>query len=304
MLHPTDVAYGRFSVDKRLAWGGFSAVYKVIDLESQQELALKVESVSDRPCSMLAHEYSISQLFSSPFVCHTYGYFESDISCAVSMELFPNTLVDVRRKRINPPPLPMLINITLQCLQGLVTLHNAGIIHSDVKPSNFAFRIENNEYRVVIFDFGLSQAQNEAADITAFRSRMTRNPRYVSLRFHSENVWDSRDDFISYIYTIAEVWKDALPWDGRTTAPLVFEVKQKYSLASLLPPELQFLAESVAMPESAVVNRLQQLLSEAHRDIEAELHYILDPPDEKKQPKLVQYVFEPGTKPKSNQHSA
>jgi serine/threonine protein kinase len=298
------VAYGRFSVIERLACGAFSVVYKVADLESQQELALKVELFNDRPCAMLAHEYCVSQLVSSPFICHFFGTFESDVSCAVAMELLSATLIDVRRKRVNPPPLPMLINVTLQCLQGLIALHNAGIVHSDVKPSNFAFRCEGNAYRVVTFDFGLSQYAQECADITAFRAALKRNPRYVSLRFHSENVWDAPDDIVSLIYTISEFWKDELPWDGRTTPGLVLEVKKQYPLSSFLPPELQFLADSVGAPEADIAARLEQILLEYTRDIESELHYIFDPPDTTKRPKLVKYIFEPGVKPPSNQHSA
>jgi serine/threonine protein kinase len=303
MLQPGDAAFGRFSVIERLAWGAFSVVYKVRDLECDRELALKVELARDRPCAMLAHEHRVARLFDSPFVSRSVAFFESDVSSAAAMDLFSSTLIDVRRRRVDAPPLPMLANVALQCLRGLAVLHAAGVVHSDVKPSNFAFRVEGADYRVVTFDFGLSEFAGEAPEITAFRAQLKRNPRYISLRVHGDGAWRESDDFASLVYTIAEFWRDELPWDGRVTAALVLEVKQNCELASLLPPELAFLGAPDAA-EGEAIARLEQVLLEYPRDIEAELHYIADPRDQGKQVKLVKYVFEPNANVPANQHSA
>jgi tau tubulin kinase len=208
------------------------------------------------------------------------------------MEVLGENLANVRRKRTSPPPISMLVNVTLQCLQGLFALHQAGIVHSDVKPSNFAFRAHDSDYSVVTLDFGLSQFADENPEITQFRAALKRNPRYLSLHTHQTTVWDSKDDRLALIYTISDFWKDELPWDGRTTDNLVLEVKNGYDFHQLLPPELHFYIDLIDAPEEEIISRLEELLGRLDRDVDAEMRYIFAPADPDRQPKFVKYVFE------------
>jgi tau tubulin kinase len=213
------------------------------------------------------------------------------------MELLGENLANTRRKRAEPPPLSLLVNVTLQCLKGLFALHQAGVVHSDVKPSNFAFRTDNGDYTVVTLDFGLSEFPQENPEVTAFRTALQRNPRYLSLAVHSTNTWTQKDDLLSLVYTISDFWRDELPWDGRTTNRLVLEVKDGYDLHSLLPPEMQFYVDIIGESDELIIQRFEEFSGRIGRNVEEELRYILDPPDPKKVPKMVNYVFE-GERPK------
>jgi tau tubulin kinase len=306
MLQPNDLVFTRFLVIARLDFGAFSAVYRVLDQMSNREVALKVELPDEqRECTMINHEFEIARAVSSQFLCQSMGEWRDGALRGLSMELLGENLAAVRRKRCNPPSVPLLLNIAIHALKGLMALHDVGIIHSDVKPSNLAVRVTDSSYTIVLFDFGLAQYEGENQDVTTFRNTLQRNPRYMSLATHETGVWSKRDDFTALLYTLSDFWRDELPWDGRTTARLVFPVKKETSFSDLLPEELHIMIDLLDNP-CELINHLENTLSECERDAGYELHYILDPPDPEVKPKMVKYFFEdsPDNKVFMNKHSA
>lgn len=306
MFSAGSVVFDRFEVIERIAFGAFSVIYKVLDKMDDSVVCLKVEILKDNPQSMIPHEFQISKLLESSYSCSVYEYFENTEIKAMTMELLTDNLANIRRKRKNPPSLPMLVNVTLQCLKALIHAHSHGVIYSDVKPSNFACRINSaGDYDVVSLDYGLSEIAGESENITAFRNQLKRNPRYLSLSTQNTGVWTATDDYISLLYTIADFWNDGLPWDGRTTHNLVLEVKDGYDIKKLLPEELGFLVDGIGYNETEIYASLEALLGEMERNVEQEVHYLLDAPDPGLKPKLVKYVFEKDAQKKfTNQHSA
>ena len=75
-------------------------------------------------------------------------------------------------------------------------------------------------------------------------------------------------------------------------------------MKSLLPPELQFMVDTVDKPEEMCA-RLEALLRTLDRNVDEELHYIVDGPDPGLKRKFVNYIFEDkGQAVDRNQHSA
>ena len=305
MFQGNDVVFDRFEIIERIAFGAFAVIYKVFDKQTNKFVCLKVEISKDVQCSMLAHELKVGIALDSPFTCKMYEYFQNSEIKGVTMELLSDNLANIRRKRKNPPSISMLANITLGCLKGLIFIHNHDMIHSDVKPSNVAFRMHDNGYDVVTFDYGLTEMPGEDETVTRFRQELKRNPRYLSLHTQNTNLWTQKDDYIALIYTLADFWQNGLPWDGRTTHKLVLEIKDGYDMKKLLPDELKFLVDGIEHDEKEVCSQLESLVASMERNIEQELHYILDGPDPGLKPKLVKYVFEDNDKNKyKDQHSA
>jgi len=54
----------------------------------------------------------------------------------------------------------------IKTIEPLVYMHSKNIVHRDIKPENLILRSRNDEFGIVIADFGLSQNLKEAAIYT------------------------------------------------------------------------------------------------------------------------------------------
>ena len=303
--------FGRFSVDKIVAFGAFSAVYEVKDtLNDNKTIALKIENKYHKR-DLLPYEFRLAKSVSGlPNVMETYELIEDQNCTGMTMELLFGVLSSIRNKRRNKPTIPFLLNITRNCLIALKSIHSRGILHHDVKPSNFGVRLLGGEKcEIVIFDFGLCDSDVEPDNVIEFKAQLEQNPRYLPLEAHDESPekaeWTEKSDFISLIYTISDFWNGTLPWDGRTTSKLIYEEKIKHSLESLLPPELSFLPKDLDDGVDKMLSDCEAALSGYTRDLNYEYHYLIDPQDEGYQKPIIKLVFDPENKKKfKNQHSA
>lgn len=303
MLENGSIIFNHYKVVEKIFHGAFSIVYKVYDEDDSKYKCMKVEIKDDNKyTSMINHEFHISQMVDSKYICKAYEYHGDSII----MEMLSNNLANIRRLRMNPPSISMLLNITVNMLRCLDALDKKGIVHCDIKPSNFAIRKYENDYDVVLLDFGLSYFAGEDKSISDFRKKLERNPRYLTIHTIETNEWNENDDVGALIYTISDFWKNELPWDGRTTKNTVMEIKNGYNLYSLLPNELSFLIQHRNESVSFLCEIAENELKKYKRNIKEEIHYLFDPQDKDWKPKIVNYVFENKDQKRKykNQHSA
>ena len=303
--------FDRFSVEKRIAFGAFSAVFEVKDtLNNGKTIALKIEK-KDNKSDLLEYEFLLAKSVSGlPNVMETYDIFHDQKCTGISMELLFDVLSNIRNKRRNKPKVSFLLNITKNCLNSIKSLHSKGILHHDIKPSNFGVRLLDGEnYEIVIFDFGLCDSENIPDNVIEFKAKLEQNPRYLPLTAHNESpdkeIWTEKSDIISLIYTLADFWEGTLPWDGRTTSKLIYEEKSKHTLESLLPPEMSFLVHDLDIGIDKMLIDCDAALSKCKRDLSYEYHYLIDPQDKGYKKPPIKLVFDPENKKKfKNQHSA
>lgn len=106
--------------------------------------------------------------------------------------------------------------IALQAAAALAYLHNSGLIHKDVKPSNFLFRDKENT-ELVLTDFGIS-TQTEDKSLP-HRTTQARTPLYAAPEMY-ENVIDgeveltAKADFYSLGIVLLSLWKGKTPFSA------------------------------------------------------------------------------------------
>uniref|UniRef100_A0A915K6H2 Protein kinase domain-containing protein n=1 Tax=Romanomermis culicivorax TaxID=13658 RepID=A0A915K6H2_ROMCU len=77
--------------------------------------------------------------------------------CFIVMQLLGPNLSQLRKmRRDNKFSTSTSLRLSLQCFEAIESLHEVGLIHRDIKPTNFAIGCnETNTTRVYLLDFGL-----------------------------------------------------------------------------------------------------------------------------------------------------
>ncbi|EZO94939.1 TPA: serine/threonine protein kinase [Pseudomonas aeruginosa] len=163
-----DVLSGRYRLERMLGAGGMGTVYRARDLLHEQFgdpaplVALKLlnESVAESPdaSALLYSEFALTRRLRHPNVVRLFT-FDVDTACQrayIVMELMPGLPLD-RLLCERPEGLPWseLSAIARPLLDALAYVHEQGVLHGDLKPSNVML----GEEGVRLFDFGLGQAQ-------------------------------------------------------------------------------------------------------------------------------------------------
>ena len=143
----------RFRVLRQLGAGGFGVVYLVRDQHSGEEVALKTLQVI-RPEQMyrLKREpRSLTNVRHRNLVSYYELFVEGDQVYFTMEYVKGGTFLEYVRPGLGLDE-ERLRNALVQLATGLSVLHQAGMLHRDVKPSNVLVTPED---RLVLLDFGL-----------------------------------------------------------------------------------------------------------------------------------------------------
>lgn len=177
---------GPYRVVGELGAGGFGVVYEAIDEERNQLVAVKTLREFDvQAVQGLRREFRHAADLNHPNLARLHELVFEDGQCFLVMALVHGVdfLAWVRAAGPDDDAKPLhgatearLRAALLQLAQGVHALHEAGLLHLDLKPSNVL--VEANG-RVVILDFGLVQRLADAADPTR-AVRFAGTPAYMS----------------------------------------------------------------------------------------------------------------------------
>jgi len=150
---------GRYEIRGVLGRGGMGEVWLARDLKLQVEVALKAlapEKLGDEGAlARLRAEVRSARAVASPHVCRVYDLVEAEGLECVSMEYVDGTTLRHVLETRSPLELGEAREIALQLLAGLGAIHEAGLVHRDVKPENVML---TRAGRVVLMDFGIAKA--------------------------------------------------------------------------------------------------------------------------------------------------
>jgi serine/threonine protein kinase/tetratricopeptide (TPR) repeat protein len=187
LLAKGDILCQRFRILAYLGEGGMGQVYKAVDLELRQQIAIKVirREIADAPgvLARFKREVNATRKVTHPNVCRTFDletHTPTENETAglrvpmtfLTMELLVGETLADRLHRTGPLQ-PELVEVyAKQIAQALQAAHSAGVIHCDLKPSNIFLSGTDSDPRVVVTDFGIamlmrSQEQSTTSVLTA-----------------------------------------------------------------------------------------------------------------------------------------
>ncbi len=191
----------RYRITALLGRGGMGEVWQAYDLKLQVDVALKAirpERFSGKQgIELLRREVRAAREVMSPNVCRIFDLVEEEGQEFVSMEYIDGqTLLELLRNR-GPLELQEATRLASQFLAGLEAIHQAGLVHRDVKPENIMI---TRTGRVVLMDFGVAKGVAEDQ-----RGTVAGTPAYMAPEQGRGEALDARADIFAAGVVLAEM---------------------------------------------------------------------------------------------------
>ncbi|ERS41611.1 MULTISPECIES: protein kinase [Corynebacterium] len=159
-----DVLEDRYRIDRPIARGGMSTVYRCVDMRLGRQVAAKVmdERYDDDPIFIkrFSREARAMARLQHPNLVAIHDFSADGEPVYLIMELIDGGTLRELLAEGGPLTVPAALSTLRSVLQGLTEVHSTGLIHRDIKPDNVLI---TSHHRVKLGDFGLVRATNAQA---------------------------------------------------------------------------------------------------------------------------------------------
>ena len=231
---------GRYELVERIAIGGMGEVWRATDLRSGRAVAAKIlrpELTGDEIfLARLRAEAANSRGLRHPNLAVVLDAGERDGSGWIIMELVQGRpLSDILEERGTMRPVEIL-TIMAQVARALQVVHDSGVIHRDVKPSNILI---NREDLAKLTDFGISTGINQRP-LTASGMVMG-TAQYLAPEQAMGNMATPAGDLYGLGIIAYEALVGRRPFSGATQVDIAFaHVNEEVpALPDAVPPQVQ-----------------------------------------------------------------
>jgi serine/threonine-protein kinase len=177
-----EVLLGRFKIVRLVGAGGMGEVYEAIDLQLGR-IALKtvLADITSTPELLLRfrHEVQLARSVSNPHVCRIHELFLIDKppGAFVTMEFLDGVTLADKLREAGPFPWREARPVALQLCAAVQSIHEAGIIHRDLKTRNIMLAERNGTPTPVLMDFGIARRLSRHTGVTS--TALTRDGQIV-----------------------------------------------------------------------------------------------------------------------------
>jgi serine/threonine-protein kinase len=205
----------RYRIEQVLGRGGMGVVYRAIDTQLDETVAIKtlpgdVMHRSPEDLERFKREIRLARKITHRNVLRTYDYGEADGLYFISMEFvrgytLAELLVD---SGVMMPRL--VLGISRQICRGLEAAHEQGIIHRDIKPQNVLI---DHKGEVKLMDFGIARMA-EAPEAMTQAGLIIGTPHYMSPEQVRGGTLDARSDVYSMGVMLYEMLVGEKPFNA------------------------------------------------------------------------------------------
>lgn len=203
----------RYLVLDELGRGAQATVFRVRDLELDEEVALKVLSLESPStgdaATQFKQEIKLARRIVHSNVCRIYDFGRWKDLLFVSMELIPGTTLSEVLREDTSWKIDERLAIFRDILIGLRAAHSLGIVHRDIKPQNIMLTPEG---RAVVMDFGLAGEEGKSGK--ARGGTVLGTPAYIAPERMRGVPADKRSDIYSLGVVLFELSTGKKPFTG------------------------------------------------------------------------------------------
>jgi len=215
---------GRFEVLDEIGSGGMGMVYRALDRELGDQVAIKTlrpELLQDPSLvERFKSEIRLARHISSKHVVRTHDIGERDGVYYLTMEyvegITVRELLDTRGRLGVAPTLA----IASQLAQSLVAAHEQGVIHRDIKPQNLLL---DSSGVLKVMDFGVARLAGGGVNLTEV-GMLVGTPSYMAPEQMLGEAFDERIDLYATGVVLFECLLGRLPYEANTAVALIARV--------------------------------------------------------------------------------
>ena len=213
----------KYKIIEKLGAGCFGEIYKGENIRTQEYVAIKVEPIANN-MKLLKNESVIYQYLVGLQGVPNVKWFGKDV---VNYYMVLNLLGDSLQTLLNNKKifsLKLVLQVGLQIIFILKSIHDKGLVHRDIKPDNFL--LGNDKKQINIIDFGFCRSIENITD-TKKTTGLIGSLTYASLNAHNYTELSYRDDLESLGYMLIYFYQGFLDWQKTENIKLIIQMKQQ-----------------------------------------------------------------------------
>ena len=239
-----------FEIEQMIGRGGMGIVYKGFDSELNRPVAIKVLA-NHLAESGVARQRFAREARAAAAVIHPNVVPIHSVNSSAECPYIVMTLVSGRSLQSHVAQngafnVKEIVRIGKQIAAGLSAAHREGLVHRDIKPANIL--LEKDVSRVMITDFGLARAADDAA-ITQ-TGWLAGTPHYMSPEQVTGKEVDQRSDLFSLGSVLYFMATGREPFRADMTVAILQKIAEQepnsvYSINSDMTPTISHIIEKL-----------------------------------------------------------
>ncbi len=250
-LTPGSLFANRYRIDQIIGRGGMGVVYKAVDAQLDETVAIKtlpgdVMSRSPEDLERFKREIRLARKITHRNVLRTYDFGEAEGVYFISMEFVRGyTLAELLEEaEAHQMATRVAMGIGRQICRGLEAAHEQGIIHRDIKPQNVLI---DHKGEVKLMDFGIARMA-EAHEGMTQAGLIVGTPHYMSPEQVQGKQLDPRSDVYSMGVMLYEMLAGQKPFTSSSlTGVLTAHITETARPPIELRPEIGRVVNAIVM---------------------------------------------------------